>query len=104
MRASLKKTMVVSLAAPSLGLSVVAAPAQQQWPHPSNGAGHGMNMVGGGHGGHNFGGHGGGNWHGGGHGWGGGAAVGAGVLGALAVGGIIAAQQNNDECIQYRPT
>jgi hypothetical protein len=89
MRSSLKKTVIASLAALSLGLGVIstAAPASAHaiWPHGGGGGWHG-----GGHG-----------WHGG-HGWG--PAAGIGLLGALAVGAVVASQYNNDDCVQYRPT
>ena len=102
MSASLKKTVVGSLAALVFGISTVVsvAPALAQAPlHPHPGGGH---PPVGAHGGHGFGG-GGGHWHGG--GWGP-AAVGLGVLG-LAAGAAIASQgpgyYGDDGCVAYRP-
>jgi hypothetical protein len=99
MSASLKRTVVGSLAALAIGISAVGmtTPAFAQQPHHQHPGGGG----GGGHGNWHGGG-GGGHWHGG--GWGP-AAVGLGVLG-LAAGAAIAAQPGpdyDDGCQAYRP-
>jgi hypothetical protein len=117
MSASLKRTVVGSLAALAIGVSAigVTTPAFAQMyqrpyvaPHGGGGGGGGHWHGGGGGGGHWHGGGGGGHWHGG--GWGP-AAVGLGVLG-LAAGAAIAAQPgpdydgpdpNDDGCQAYRP-
>ena len=103
MSASLKRTVVGSLAALAIGVSAmgVTSPAFAQMYHPPAAAPHAG-------GGHWHGGGGGGHWHGG--GWGP-AAVGLGVLG-LAAGAAIAAQPGpdydgpdpgDDGCQAYRP-
>jgi hypothetical protein len=109
MSASLKRTVVGSLAALAIGVSAMGmtTPAFAQIYHPPTSPGHGPAVHGGG-GGHWHGG-GGGHWHGG--GWGP-AAVGLGVLG-LAAGAAIAAQPGpdyedgpgpyDDGCQAYRP-
>ena len=112
MSASLKRTVVGSLAALAIGVSAmgVTSPAFAQMYHPPAAAPHSWGHGGpGAHGGHFAGG--GGHWHGGGgHGWGA-AAVGLGVLG-LAAGAAIAAQPGpdydgpdpgDDGCQAYRP-
>ena len=119
MSASLKRTVVGSLAALAIGVSAMGmttpalaqmyhqpAAAPHSWGHGGPGA-HGGHFAGGG--GHwHGGGGGGGHWHGG--GWGP-AAVGLGVLG-LAAGAAIAAQPGpdydgpdpgDDGCQAYRP-
>jgi hypothetical protein len=109
MRASLRKSVVASLAALALGISTVAAVApasaqqgQSTWKNGQPNIPHGP-----GQGGHFQGGNGGGHWH---HdhdgGWGA-AAVGLGVLGLAA--GAAAASQGPyydgpaDDCMQPRP-
>jgi hypothetical protein len=116
MSASLKRTVVGSLAALAIGVSAMGmtTPAFAQMYHPPAAAPHSSSHGGGGHG---FGGHGGGHfgggghWHGGGGGGWGPAAVGLGVLG-LAAGAAIAAQPGpdydgpdpgDDGCQAYRP-
>ena len=101
----IKKTLLASLAALTLGIGLAATPAAAAGPAFI--PGHGV------HGGHAFGGGGGwrgGGWHRGG-GWG--PAVGLGILGGVAAGAIIASQQPyyadpgyvyaDDGCYQYRP-
>jgi hypothetical protein len=112
MSASLKRTVVGSLAALAIGVSAmgVTSPAFAQMYHPPAAAPHagGGHWHGGGGGGGHWHGGGGGHWHGG--GWGP-AAVGLGVLG-LAAGAAIAAQPGpdydgpdpgDDGCQAYRP-
>jgi hypothetical protein len=104
MSASLKRTIIGSLAALAIGVSATgmttSAFADPLHPHPP-GAGH---APAGGHGGGMHGGGGGNHWHGGGAGWGA-AAVGLGILGLAA--GAAAAQSDPgpgpDGCMAYRP-
>jgi hypothetical protein len=103
MRASLKRTVVGSLAALALGISTVAASAQGNNNNPGNWQ-HGQHMQGGGNWqghGHNGGGH----WHNG--AWVP-AAIGLGILG-LAAGAAAGAAEGPyddgpaDDCMQPRP-
>ena len=119
----IKKTLLASLAALTLGIGLAATPAAADGVfHPPGGGAHiggghagvGRGFAGGGGGGGAV--HRGGGWgHGGGWGRGGGwgPAVGLGILGGVAAGAIIASQEPyyadpgyvyaDDGCYQYRP-
>ena len=92
----IKKTVIASLAALTLGIAAVSAAS------PAAAAGPAYYGHGGYHGGYH------GGWHGG-RGWG--PAVGLGIIGGLAAGAIVASQAPyygapayyDDGCIRYRP-
>jgi hypothetical protein len=108
MFSSLRKTLVASVAALAVGLTLGAAPASAESFHGGHGGGfHGGGGSGGFHGGGARVGawHGGGNWHGGGwrgNGWGG---AGWGIAGLAAGAAILGAEDGyyGGGCWQSRP-